>query len=119
MSAAKLSEPLVIEQGATFIWPFLWQAGPTMKTLEPVDLTGCTARMQVRAEIDSVDVLLDLTTENSGIVLGGATGMVTVEVSATATSAIDWTSGVFDLEVSSPRAPWSAWCKGACAFLRM
>lgn len=38
----------------------------------PEDYTGCVARMQLRRDIDSEAVILELTTENSGIVLDGA-----------------------------------------------
>lgn len=63
---------LTIYQGATFRKRLTWTApGGT-----PVDLTGCTARMQVRAEVGSPTVLLSLTTVNGGITLGGALGAV-------------------------------------------
>lgn len=35
------------------------------------DYTGCTARMQLREEVDYPTVLLELTTENGGIELAG------------------------------------------------
>lgn len=87
---------LIIEQGATFRPPsWTWKAG-TPKT--PVDLTGCQARMQVRAKMDT-DVLLELTTENSRIVLGGVAGTIQLEVSAADTNAITWKGGIYDLEI--------------------
>lgn len=46
MAAAKLK--LTIDQGASFTKLFTWKAGPAQT---PVDLTGCTARMQIRKEI--------------------------------------------------------------------
>lgn len=87
---------LTIYQGATFHHPFRWKAGtpPT-----PVDLTGCTARMQVRLRVDSPTALLTLTTETGGITLG-AEGSIVLRVDAAATTAINWTSGVYDLEVT-------------------
>lgn len=89
-----------IYQGATFRKRLTWTApGGT-----PIDLTGCTARMQVRSEVESLDVLLELTTENGGITLGGAAGTVELYAGATATSAITWQSGVFDLEIVFPGA---------------
>lgn len=88
-----------IYQGATFRKRLVWKAG-TPKV--PVDLTGCTARMQVRAEVESPDFLLELTTANGGITLGGAAGTVDLYVSDETTSAITWTSGVFDIEIEHP-----------------
>lgn len=87
---------LTIYQGATFRKRFTWYSpGGT----QPIDLTGCTARMQVRLEIDDPAVLLDLTTENGGITLGGVAGTVDLLVSDTDTSHISWDTGVFDLEI--------------------
>lgn len=95
---------LTIIQGADFDDDFVWQAGPDEDNLAPVDITGCTARMQVRAEVDSPDVLLSLTTENGGIALGGATGSVVLTLTALQTAAIDWEQGVYDLELVYPDA---------------
>src|SRR6186713_331399 len=94
MSAFKLN--LTIDQGATFDKTVTWKTG---KPALPVDLTGATARMQIRAKIDSPTVLVSLTTENGGIVLGGATGDVTMRIEAVVTAAITWRAGVYDLEI--------------------
>lgn len=92
---------LEIDQGATFDKTFTWLTG-TPKSAQPVDLTGCTARAQVREEIDSPDVLLELSTENDRIVLGGTSGEIRIVIDASTTAAIDWESGVYDLEVIFP-----------------
>lgn len=86
-----------IFQGATFRKLQRWRAGGFA-----VDFTGCTARMQVRSEVESPTVLLELTTENGGITLGGIDGTVALYVSATETAAIGWESGVFDMEIEWP-----------------
>lgn len=67
----------------------------------PIDLTGYTARMQIRSDVDSDTVLVSLTTENGGITLGGTDGTVTLLISATATAALTWDEGVYDLELVS------------------
>lgn len=94
MAAAKLK--LTIEQGATFRKTLTWKTGATPT---PVNLTGCTARMQLRSEVASPTVLLSLTTENGGIALGGTSGTIVLLVSATATALITWAAAVYDLEV--------------------
>ena len=94
MAAGKLK--LLIEQGATFRKTLTWKAGTPAV---PVDLTGCTARMQFRAEIAATTPLITLTTENGGITLGGALGTIELVITATATAAITWTTAVYDLEV--------------------
>lgn len=97
MAAAKLK--LTIEQGATFEKVITWKAGTPAV---PVDLTGCTALMHVRAEIADLTPLIVLSTENGGIVLGGVLGTVTLRITADATAALNWTTGVYDLEVIYP-----------------
>nr|WP_279088472.1 hypothetical protein [Comamonas thiooxydans] len=92
---------LEIDQGATFDKTFTWKTG-TKATAVPVDLTGCKARAQIREELQSEPVLLELTTENQRIVLGGPTGEIRFLVNATDTAALDWYTGVYDLEIEFP-----------------
>ncbi|HXH24529.1 MAG TPA: hypothetical protein VNI78_04720 [Vicinamibacterales bacterium] len=96
MSAGQL--PLEILQGETLVKPMTWydEAG------QPVDLTGYTARMQARERHGSPTVLLELTTENGGIQLGGPSGTITLSMSAAQTAALTWRRGVYDLELVSP-----------------
>ena len=90
-----------IDQGATYNKVITWKAG-TPKNAAPVDLTGCKARAQFRGELESDTVLLELTTENQRIVLGGPTGEIRIVISATDTTALNWPTGVYDLEVEFP-----------------
>ncbi|CAN7453835.1 hypothetical protein LJR066_002859 [Acidovorax sp. LjRoot66] len=90
---------LTIYQGATFRKRLTWKAGTPAV---PVDLTGCTARMQVRAEIESATVLLNLTTENGGITLGGTAGTIDLLSAEDETSDMTWDGGVWDLEIVHP-----------------
>ncbi len=89
---------LQIYQGATFRKRLRW-LNPDQT---PIDLTGCTARMQVREEVESTAVLLELTTENGSIVLGGTVGTVELLVDADTTAAITWDGGAWDLEIVHP-----------------
>lgn len=93
---------LRIIQGATFRASWTWVSGGV-----PVDFTGCTARMQVRSDVDSPDVLLELTTENGGIALGAEPGRIELMLGAThtASGALDWDSGVYDLEIQFASGP--------------
>lgn len=94
MAAAKLK--LLVEQGATFRKTLTWKAGTPAV---PVDLTGCTARLQFRSEVTAAAPLVTLTTENNGIVLGGVLGTIELVITATATAGFTWTSAVYDLEI--------------------
>ena len=89
-----------IEQGTTLNKQMVWKDS----TGAPVDLSGYTARMQMRPSVSSDTVLLNLTTENGGITLGGTAGTIDLYVGATATAAITWEGGVFDLEIIHPGA---------------
>lgn len=88
---------LIVIKGATFNPGWTWMAAGA-----PVNLTGCTARLQVRDSVESDVVLLDLTTENGGIVLGGAAGTIDLWVGATETTTFTWDSGVWALEIQYP-----------------
>jgi hypothetical protein len=84
-----------VEQGATINKQFVWKDSNG----DEVDLTGYTARMQVRRSIPSDEVLFSATTENGRIDLGGAAGTITLDVSAIDSAAIVWRRGVYDLEL--------------------
>ena len=94
MAAFKVN--LKIDQGATFRKVVTWKAGtPAL----PVNLTGCTARMQIRGKITDAAALLDLTTVNGGIALGGVLGTITLNITAAQTALIAWKAAVYDLEI--------------------
>lgn len=84
-----------IYQGANFVRVFTWKD----ETDTLVNLTGYTARMQIRKKIDG-DILADMTTVNGKIVLGGALGTITASLTAAETAAIS-NNGVYDLELIS------------------
>lgn len=86
-----------IRQGGTFSRRLTWKddAGA------PINLTGYTARMQIRTP-DNGTILLSLTTENGGITLGGVLGTITLAITAAATAALNWVYGLYDLELIAP-----------------
>lgn len=86
-----------IEQGATLLKPIVWKDS----TGTPVNLTGYTARMQVRSSTASPDVLLEMTSTNGKIQITPSTGTVTLVFSAATTAAITWKRGKYDLEMVS------------------
>lgn len=89
------SYDFTIYQGATFSRVLTWKDDSD----NLINLTGYTARMQIRQRVGG-DVLTTLTTENGGITLGGAAGTITLTISATNTAAITM-DGVYDLEMVS------------------
>ena len=100
MAATK--HPLKIEQGTDFSDLTYWKTGTSLADATPVNLTGWTARMQIRSRIDSPTVLKELTTVNGGIVLGGALGSIEIKMTNAETAALTWVSAVYDLELVAP-----------------
>ena len=89
---------IIADQGATFTRQLTWKDTDG----DPVDLTGYTARMQLRSQIDaSGAAVLELTTENNRIVLGGTAGSINLSVAATAMAEISAATYVYDLELVS------------------
>jgi hypothetical protein len=88
---------LEIKQGATLSLTATWKDSSGTA----VNLTGYTARLQVRATYDSSSTILSLTSA-AGITLGGAAGTIAITATATVTAALTapW-SGVYDLELVS------------------
>jgi hypothetical protein len=86
-----------VYRGATFSEQIEWKD----ESGTPVNLTGFTARLHMRETLEAADPFLTLTTENGGITLGGVAGTIQLLASATQTTAITATSGVYDLELVS------------------
>jgi hypothetical protein len=76
-----------------------YTSGGELMYKPPVDLTGFTARMQIRETVDATAVLKSLTTENGGITLGDTAGTVDLLISATETAAFTFGNAVYDLEL--------------------
>jgi len=95
MSAGTLD--LFVEQGATFSYTLTLNDSAGA----PVNLTGYTARMQMRRSVQSPDILISLTTANGRLVITPLTGVITMTISATDTAALNFQSAVYDLEIES------------------
>lgn len=97
MSAGKYK--LHIMQGSTFRKHFVWKTG------EPpvvVNLTGWTARMQIREQIDAELFLVELTTENGGITLGGVLGTIDLLLTDAQTTLLTFDVAYYDIELIAP-----------------
>ena len=82
-----------IEQGATFNLLLTWKINDV-----PVNLTGYTARLQARVDVEDTETVLSLTT-GSGITLGGALGTISLDRTATQTTLLPAGTYVYDLEL--------------------
>jgi hypothetical protein len=65
----------------------------------PINITGYTAKMQMRSSPDDPTAVLTLTTENGGIVLTGPTGNIALHATAAQTGAINQGPYEYDIEI--------------------
>ena len=87
----------IIEKGADFLPGVItWKDSDDVA----INITGYTARMQVRKDFTSTSIL-ELTTENSRIALGGSAGTITLSVLASITAALTAGTYRYDLELIS------------------
>lgn len=96
---------ICIFQGATFSQTLYWEVGAPPVA---VNLTGYTAKLQVRSTHKSKAVILELSTSNGRITLGTSgnmtTGAINLLISATDTaqlSVCDDIKPVYDLEMTN------------------
>lgn len=86
---------LTIYQGETFGFSIIWKDAEGV----PIDLTGYSARMQIRYDGVNGDIAADLSTTNGGIEIDNEAHTITVYISATDTASMLAKSGVYDLEM--------------------
>ncbi len=92
--------PIIIQQGVSYLQPFYY----FNENGQPIDLTGCSARMQGRPTVNSENPpLFDWSSEDNQISIQGPQGCVMVYVSAEDTAALDqYCQGVYDLLLTFP-----------------
>jgi hypothetical protein len=112
--------PIALEQGATYRDSFTYGVAQLDASGSPVldangapvlarayDLTGCKARMQIRQDYGK-PVLVQITTEDGGITLGGESGLVELFISDEKTDLMALPNGKpvtaarYDLELEWP-----------------
>jgi hypothetical protein len=99
---------IYIEQGATFTLPFTWhQPGPVVNGKvtpgDPYDLTGWTARMQIRRQQKSKVLLAATSTgPDPKITIDGPAGRVVIKFSDDDTDLLVFSECLYDLEFESP-----------------
>lgn len=90
---------LTIEQGSTFDDEYQYVDDDG----NPVDITGYTVRMQGRLSVESSATVLDWDTAGGEITLSDpSNGKFKFAADPTTTGALDFTRGVYDLEIESP-----------------
>lgn len=99
---------IIVEQGATFDLLLTWMD----KSGDLIDLTDYTARLQVRDFPGAGQVLLEMTTENGMIQLGGSAGTIRLFMDMDETAALSFDSGKYQLELYPPTTGTERLLKG-------
>ncbi len=85
-----------IDQGATYTLALSYKDSAGV----PINLTNYTAAMQLRKTVGSATASLSLTS-SSGIVITGATGLLSITITATQSRDLVPDIYVYDLEITS------------------
>jgi len=89
---------ILVDQGSTYTLAVTYKDSSGTA----INLTGYTAAMQLRENYDSATAVLSLSSPSTGIVITGASGLVTITMSATQTAALSADTFLYDLEIASP-----------------
>lgn len=89
---------ILVDQGSTYTLAVTYKDSSGTA----INLTGYTAAMQLRENYDSATAVLSLSSPSSGIVITGASGLVTITMSAIQTAALSADTFLYDLEIASP-----------------
>lgn len=100
---------ITIEQGATFTLNLVYKDSAGT----PINLSGYSARMQIRRTYTSPSALATFTTQNGRIVLGTSSGTVAVKGDAALTAALAAKTAVYDLELVNPAGDVTRLIRGA------
>ena len=86
-----------IDQGAQYTTQIIWADSSG----NPIDLTGYTAKMQLRLKYGAPTAALTLTTGGGGIVIDGPTGTINITATDEQTLTLEPTFYVYDLDLIS------------------
>lgn len=84
---------MTIFQGKTINFSLVW-GGDT-----PIDVTGYSARMQLRKSATDTDTVAEFTVANSRVEIGDADGIITFSMTAADSAALEVCQGVYDIEI--------------------
>ncbi len=94
MSASKLNLPS-IEKGATYRHTLFWKDSANTA----INLTGCTAKMQVRDNAEASIIRIELSTTNNRLTITPLLGKIELYISDEDSTTLIGLGGVYDLEV--------------------
>lgn len=102
---------IVIKKYATFSLYLTWRTGGDSST--PINNSNFSAVMQFRMTENSPSVLYEASSKNGQIVLMGESGTIKITIPASATGAMDFKEGVYDLFLTEPTGTVHKLIRGA------
>jgi hypothetical protein len=93
-------------------------SGGVIEYNTPVDLAGFTARMQIRATIDSTVIIQELTTSNGAIAINNTNKTITLTIPPEVTAAYTFSSAVYSLEMISNGGQVTPFCNGTITLVK-
>ena len=98
--ASEVTEDTVTINGLNSLGFGNYTTGGVVEYNQPVDITGYSAKMQIRERIDSDTAIDTLTTENGGIVIDATNHTITINIPASRTAEYSFKTAVYSLELS-------------------
>jgi len=95
-----------------------YTSGGVVEYNQPIDLTGFTARMQLRTKLDDVSFIKELTTENGGIILDNTLKTIKLYISAADTSESEFSSALYSVELISSGGEVTAFITGTLSLVK-
>lgn len=95
-----------------------YTSGGVLEYNVPVNLTGYTARMQLRLKLEDPEVLYEMTTENSGIIINNIDKTITLSIPASATTLFNFSSCVYSIELISPENDVTPFANGVLTLVK-
>lgn len=93
-------------------------SGGVIEFNTPIDLTGFTARMQIRAKIDDEVIIKELTTSSGDIAVNNTTKTITLTIPAYVTAAFTFSTAVYSLEMISSGGQVTTLCNGTITLVK-
>lgn len=99
---APFKKNLVLYEGSGFFPERMrLSAGASKDALVPVDFTGCSAAMDIRADYNDPTPLMSLSTADGTLHLS-ADGWIEIDPTLAAVTSLTWDTGVYDIEITYP-----------------
>lgn len=95
-----------------------YSGGGVVEYNKPVPLVGVTGRMQIRPKVTSDVVLLELNTDNGGVVVDDTNNIIHINITAEETALLDFSTAMYSLELVDAAAKVTQLISGSITLLK-